>query len=525
MLLDVLIKDAEVFDGKGGEGKRTSVGILGDRIAYMGPALGAQAAKVTVDAKGCWLSPGFIDSHASTGLNYLREQAADHKIFQGVTLELIGNCGTSTAPIGPKLQQTMDQKAEQIGFTFNWSSLHSYFEQVENVGLPINLATLVGHSTLRAGFVEEWKHPKKQEFQQMCAALEEGMQQGALGFSSGLIYPPGCFADTQELIELAILTHRLGGFYASHIRDERSEVVDAVQEALTIGRKSGIPVLISHLKAADKHNWGKVPLLLQMIEDYQRETNNRAAVDVYPYTAVSTKLRAFFPKELLRDGVEAISEKLQQETWRSQSHQWLRHRQIDFASMWVLSDDDNNGQSISDIATTHQCFPEEAACRLVEEHPDTWIIYDCISEEDMDTAVLWKDSMICSDSWSYPVNAKTSIGKPHPRTFGAFSRFLDRYVFQTNKLSYGEAIRKITSIPADFLGIPNRGRIRKGNFADLLLMNPTTFADRATYKNPMQFSEGVHFLWINGRPVVEHGELNRDKHGRVITPQKISHPA
>ncbi|TNE49908.1 MAG: hypothetical protein EP343_10280 [Deltaproteobacteria bacterium] len=523
MLLDILIEGAEVFDGEGGEGKRTSVGIVGDRIAYIGPALGAQAAKVWVNGKGCLLSPGFIDSHASTGLNYLREHAADHKIYQGVTLELIGNCGTSTAPIGPRLQATMEQKAEQIGFAFNWSSLRSYFEQVESVGLPINLATLVGHSTLRAGFLEHWKDPKSHEFQAMCSALKEGMQQGALGFSTGLIYPPGCFADTQELIELATIVKNMGGFYASHIRDERTEVVNAVEEALLIGRASGIPVLISHLKAADKHNWGKVPLLLKMIEDYQTETHNRAAVDVYPYTAVSTKLRAFFPKELLQDGLEAITEKLRQESCRTQSHQWFRHRQIDFASMWVLSDDDNNGRSLVDIATLQNCLPEEAACRLVEEHHDTWIIYDCISEQDMDAAILWKDSMICSDSWSYPVNAKTTIGKPHPRTFGAFSRFLERYVFQTPRLSYGDAIRKITSIPADFLGIPHRGRIRKGHFADLLLMNPNTFADRATYKDPMQYSEGVEFLWINGRPVVEHGELNHDKHGRVIVPEQLHH--
>ena len=519
-MLDTLICDAEVYDGDGGDPKKCSVGIQKGKIAYVGDRLGANAAKETLSGEGCWLSPGFIDSHASTGLGYLMDHAADHKLYQGVTLELIGNCGTSTAPVGPELVATMERLSDQIGFPFSWQHLGAYFEHVEQFGLPINLATLVGHSTLRGGRLKDWKSCSDIELQSMKSDLNRAMTEGSFGLSSGLIYPPGCYAETSELIELGKIVANHGGFYASHIRDERDKLEDAVNEALEIGRGAGIPVLVSHLKAADKPNWGKIPHILDSIENFRRRHDMKVIVDVYPYTAVSTKLRAFLPKELLVDGIDAVSEKLANPQWRQRASQWLRERNTDLENMIVISEDiaGTTGLSVADIAAKWGQSAEETACELVRRIPETWIVYHCISQADMDKAILWPDAIVCSDSWSYPVNAKTKIGNPHPRTFGAFSRFLDQYVFERPLLSYGDAVRKVTSQPADFMGITDRGRIRVGYHADMLLMDPKQFADNATYQEPKRFSDGVRQLWINGKLTLSQGEIVNDKAGRAIRP-------
>lgn len=517
-MLDYLISGAEVYSGEGGPPQHVDVGIQNGRIAYMGEPLGAGAAHQRLDGRGKWLSPSFIDMHASTGLGYTRAHAADHKLYQGVGMELIGNCGTSTAPIGPGLVTTMQRLSRTIGFTFNWRDMKSYFYEVENFGLSINLATLVGHSTLRGGLVDDWTNVQEHELQAMAAALDEAMEQGAFGLSSGLIYPPGCFADTQELIRLAKVVARHGGFYASHIRDERDAVAAAVMEAMEIGRAGKIPVLISHLKAAEKPNWGKVPSLLASIEAFREVHQCRVAVDVYPYTAVSTKVRAFLPKELTADGVAGMAAKLAQPQWRERCHQWVNQRQVDFERMQLIGGD-FDGETIAALAARRGQSTADTACDLVADNVDTWMVYHCMSQADVDAAVLWPDSMICSDSWSHPVNAAQQIGDPHPRTYGAFSRFLQRYVFDEGCLSYGDAIAKVTSKPADFLGLQGRGRLQVGCFADVLLLDPKTFADRATYAKPRQFSRGVHALWLNGRMAIREGGLTDEACGRIIRPR------
>lgn len=522
MSLDFLITDAEVYDGLGGEPRKLSVGISGDRIVYVGQTPSACSPSKIIDGRGLWLSPGFIDSHASTGLGYLRKGAADNKLFQGVTCELIGNCGTSTGPVGEHLVDVMHEQGEKIGFSLGWRSLGEYYDLVEAFGLPINLGSLVGHSTLRMGELCDWQSVSEAELKAMCAAMAQAMEQGAFGLSSGLIYPPGCFADTAELIELAKMAGHHGGFYASHIRDERNNVAEAVQEALEIGRGAGVPVLVSHLKAADKQNWGKIPGILARIEAFRAQHDMKVIVDVYPYTAVSTKLRAFLPKEILADGITAVSAKLATEGWRSRAIDWLIQRETDLDQMIVISEDipGTAGLSVAKIAADWKLTPQQTACELVRREPETWMVYHCISEADMDAAVMWRDSIICSDSWSYPINARTTIGNPHPRTYGAFSRYLNRYVFQTGKLSYGDAIHKITAAPANFLGLSDRGRIAEGCVADVLLMDPNRFADKATYQAPRSIAEGVSHLLINGRQAIARGELIDDKCGKVVRPRR-----
>lgn len=517
-MLDYMITGAEVYDGDGGDPAMVAVGISGDRIAYVGEPLGAGAARETIDGRGMLLSPGFIDVHASTGLGYFFDHAGDHKLYQGVTTELFGNCGTSPGPIGPHLEATMRRLSEKIGFPFAWRSLAEYFAQIEARGLPLNVASLVGHSTLRGGALPHWETVTPDQHTAMETQLAQAMVDGAFGLSSGLIYPPGCFAHIDELIALARVARHHGGFYASHIRDERDQVGQAVDEALEIGRAARIPVLVSHLKAADRPNWGKIPDILATIERVRAEHDLKVAVDVYPYTAVSTKMRAFLPKELLADGIEAVPAKLAEAAWRERCRDHVIERQTDFDNMVIISDEvpDTAGKSVARIAAERGQSAADAACDLVAANPELWMVYHCIDEADMDAAMLWPDAMVCSDSWSYPVNAPHQIGEPHPRTYGAFSRFLKRYVFDRSMLTYGAAVRKATAMPADFIGLVDRGRIRVGGKADILLLNPGTFADNATYLQPRSFSSGVSYLWLNGKLSFRQGVPTNDLNGALL---------
>ncbi|MEM8909221.1 MAG: amidohydrolase family protein, partial [Bacteroidota bacterium] len=322
-MLDYLIVNASVCTGRLEKAQERAVGIQGTQIVLLDQEQALPEARQVIDGKGLILAPGFIDPHASTGFGYFFPKAADHKLYQGITTEIFGNCGTSPAPIGPNLMPTMERLSGEIGFPFDWQSMEEYFDRIQN-HLQFNIATLVGHSTLRGGYLADWKNLEADELMQMKQALAQAMEEGALGFSTGLIYAPGCFAELEEIVELAKVVAQAGGVYASHIRDERNEIEAAVEEALTISERAGIRTLISHLKAAEKQNWGKIPKILQQIENFNRQHPNlQAAVDVYPYTAISTKLRAFIPTFILQDGIEQVPEKLKDPAVRKAIADWI----------------------------------------------------------------------------------------------------------------------------------------------------------------------------------------------------------
>ena len=520
-MLDYLIVGATVFDGESIEPQQITVGVKDDKIAYTGDTLTTSAAKTVVDAKGLFLCPGFIDTHASTGLGYMLPNAGDNKLYQGVTTEIIGNCGTSTAPVGDLLLPEMEQQAQQIGFTFNWRTLEEWFSLVENYGLPFNFGTYIGHSTLRAGICSDAQQVTPIEISQMCNMLEQAMQEGALGLSTGLVYAPGSFANTSEIIELAKISAKYSGIYVSHIRDERQELVDSIEEAIEIGKQADIPVLVSHLKSAEKPNWGNIPKVIDIIET-ARADGIIINFEVYPYPAVSTKLRTFIPKAILSDGVNGMLARLKTGDWRQRCVNWLSSRKTDYNAMMLITESmpGVQGKSILQAARQHNRLPGDMVVDLLLHDPDAWIVYHCISETDMDAAILWPHSIVCSDSWSYPVNAPNPIGNPHPRTYGAFTRFLERYSLQKERIPFGEAIRKITSFSADWVKIPNRGRIRENHFADLTLLNPGEVRENATFETPRQFSSGTEYVWVNGVLMVEKGELTQNLPGKIIKKDK-----
>ncbi len=523
-MLDTLITGATVYDGVDIEPRQLDVGIRGEKIAHVGDELGSGAAHRVIDARGLVLCPGFIDTHASTGLGYMLPRAADNKLFQGVTTEIIGNCGTSSGPVGPRLVGTMEQLAQEIGFAFTWRGLGDWFDQVQDYGLPFNIGTFVGHSTLRAGLCADAQQVTPTEVGEMVALLDEGIAAGGLGLSTGLVYAPGSFAETEEIIELAKVAARAGGIYVSHIRDERQGLEDSIDETVRIGREAELPILVSHLKSAEKPNWGKIPKVIKRIEA-ARATGLEINFEVYPYAAVSTKLRTFIPKSTMADGVAGMVEKLKSETWRQRSADWLVERGTDFAAMTLITESlpGARGCSVTEIAADHGSLPAQTVVDLLLADPDAWIVYHCINEDDMDAAILWHDSIICSDSWSHPINAPNQFGDPHPRTFGAFTRFLERYALSEERIPFGHAVRKITSFPAHWLRLAGRGRIAEGHFADLVLLDLSRVRDKATFTDPRQMSEGTDRVWVNGTLMLEDGAVIRRMPGHILKRHEMVH--
>lgn len=520
-MLDFYIKNATIITGKKETARKGHVGIKDNKIAcihykdeeYINPI-----AKKTIDADGYLLTPGFIDPHASTGFGYFFPKAANHKLYQGITTEIFGNCGTSPAPIGQYLNKTMERLSNDIGFPYDWRTMEEYFREIKG-NLQFNIASLVGHSTLRAGNMEDWHDLTTSQMELMKKELSEAMDQGALGLSTGLIYAPGCFAEMDEIIEFVKIVAKKGGVYASHIRNERDKVEEAVEEALTIGKKANIRVLISHIKAAEKENWGKIPKVLKQLEMFNETSELQAACDVYPYTAVSTKLRAFIPKHFLQDGIAKVSEKMKEADAIPAIAEWIKQKDYDLSRMLVISDDLDMyyNKTISEIAKEQAVSEATAIASILEASTETWVVYHCIDQADIDAAVMWPNSMICTDSWSYPINAPKTIGQPHPRSYGAFTEYLERYVINEEMLSWEEAIHKITYLPAEFFQLKDRGLIKEGYYADLVLLDPKNLKANATYLAPRQLSSGVLDLWVNGVHLIQKGEINEQTPGEVLT--------
>jgi N-acyl-D-amino-acid deacylase len=515
--LDFLIRQATVVDGTGVPAEHCDIGIVDDKIVELSSADQPETEHV-INGEGLILAPGFIDTHASTGFGFFFPHAADHKLYQGITTEIFGNCGTSPGPIGPMLDSKMNELAADLGFEFNWNSLGDYFKRLEEIGVQFNIATLTGHSTLRSGEVEDWNQIKSAELERMKTLMRESMQDGSLGLSTGLIYAPGCFADTAEVVDLARIAAEHGGIYASHMRDERDLLEEAIEETLTIGREAGINVLVSHLKSAEARNFGKIPKVIERLEKFNAEEKTEAKIDVYPYTAVSTKLRAFVPKEILAGGIENVPTRLAESDAESMIENHIEIKGYDLSNMLFISNDHPQweGKNIAEIATLESWSLARTMKEILIRDTEVWIIYFCIDEKDMDTAITWPNAMICTDSWSHPINAPRRIGIPHPRSYGAFSQFLFDYVKVKKLLSIEEAIRKITSLPAGYFNLDKRGKIKDGYIADLVLFDLQKLKPNATYTNPLQLSDGMVNVWVNGKLIIEDGSINETKPGKVL---------
>ena len=530
-MFDLKIEGATVIDGTGAEGGRADVGVSDDVIAAVGD-LSRESAGSTLRAAGRVLAPGFIDMHSHSDWRLWENRRAESKIRQGVTTEVVGNCGFSPAPVATEFLDDLRGFALYVptGMDFRWRSVGEYLRAFDADGTALNVVQLVGHGTLRIatmGFAR--RAPDAKELARMQRLMGDAMEDGAWGLSTGLIYAPGSYAATEEIVEIARVAGRHRGFYASHIRGEGATLLEAVTEAIGIGREGDLPVQVSHIKAAGRPNWGKVAQALALI-DAARAEGLDVMADVYPYTASSTTLRTLLPDWVLEGGVEAMMQRLGDPAVRARIRRELEAPvtgqslldRIGWENIMIAycaRRKDAEGKRLSELGAARGLDPLEAALELiVDEAGKAYMILFQLDEADLRRALVHPIVMIGSDGSSLAPYGPLGAGKPHPRSYGTFPRVLGEYAREQRVLGLPEAVRKMTGLPARRLGLRDRGVVRVGAKADLVVFDGKRVADQATYEEPHRYPVGVEHVLVNGRLVIKDGEHTGSLPGRLLTP-------
>jgi N-acyl-D-amino-acid deacylase len=541
MMFDLLITNGFVIDGAGNPWFKADIGILNGKILEISTSIGAKAERV-LDAKGLIVSPGFIDIHAHSDLTLLIDPYAESKIRQGVTTEVIGNCGLSAAPVN---KRTLSLLKDQWGSTaekvkWNWTTFDEYLNQLEH-GISINVASLVGHGTVRTAIIgAENRQPTEKELEEMKKLVAESMEAGAFGLSSGLVYRPGCFAETTELIELCKVVARYGGLYASHIRGERETIVDALKEAIEIGEEAGLPVQVSH----NCPKYGGHGKLKEMFEIYEkaRARGVEVTLDNDAHTDLNPRLTQVLPQWVQVGGNEKIVERLQDPDTREKIRKEIiedkypgpgyvglvKHQRWDRIVLFYCKRNRNLiGKSIEEIAKIRHKDPFNTLFDLIiEEEGDVSALFDYIEEEDIRTLLRHPLMMVCSDGAVSPHRGVFGKIKEYsPCSYGEYPYILEKYVREEKVITLQEAIRKMTSFPAQKLGLRDRGLLREGMWADIVIFNFDTIKDRATSRFPYSFPlknyphkypEGIEYVIVNGEIVIEKGKHREVFPGKVL---------
>lgn len=522
--IDVLIKDGLIFDGTASDPFISDIGITGDRIMFIRPA-GSHDAGIIIPAKGLTVSPGFIDTHAHSDFTMLADPRAEGKLFQGITTEINGNCGMSAAPLFGKVFEKREADLRELGIRERWSTLTEYFALLEQKGPALNFALLTGHGNIRGSVVGyDDLTPSAGEIDRMSVLLRESLDAGALGFSTGLIYPPGVFAGTEELIELAKNLSRRSLIYTSHMRSEGNALLEAIEEVMKIAKEAGVKVHISHIKTAGEKNWHKADKAVSLMRS--AEMNGlKITCDRYPYIASSTDLDALLPSWVFEGGDEKELARLQDVETKIRIRKELED-EIDSASYWdkiivssVASDSNRwmEGRTVAEISTTLKINGLDAVIRiLVDERLRAGAIFKSMSEINLRKFLLLQNCMIGSDSSARCFDGVTRKGMPHPRGFGTFPRFLGKYVRDEQIMKIQDALHKITMLPARTFGLKGRGVLKEGMYADIAIFDYEKMIDHATFENPFQKPSGMTYVLVNGVPAVWEGLLTGKRNGRVL---------
>lgn len=504
-MLDLAIINGKIVDGTGNPWYKAAIGVQGGRVVAIKREVGE--AERTIDARGWIVAPGFIDMHTHSGASLLADPLGESAVRQGVTTHVIGNCGHSTFPMAEPVKSWLGR----FNVEPTWKDLTGYVARVRGQGVGLNIVPLVGHGPVRAAAMgEAARPPSLDELEAMKRLVAQAMEAGAFGMSTGLIYPPGSFAETGELIALARVVGEHGGFYASHIRGEGVGVVDAVKEAIEIGEQANLPVQISHHKAASCQSWGLVNDTLGLLET-ARARGIDVTWDQYPYLATSTGLSIFVPQWAHDGGTEALLERLRTPETRRRILTELRLVDKDWSDILIVfcpTRQEWQGLRLPEIAECLELSPEEAVLEiLLAEDGKVNMVNFAMCEADVETVMRHPITMIGSDGLAVAADGPTGEVRQHPRSFGTFPRVLGRYVRERGILGLEDAVRKMTSAPAQRLELRDRGLLRKGTWADIVIFDPARVADRATFVDPHQYPEGIEWVLVNGRVVVE-----RDKH-------------
>ena len=525
-MFDILIENGQVVDGSGVPRYRADVATKGDRIVEVGRLEGAEAETV-IDASGCVVTPGFVDMHSHTDFTLPILPTADSLVHQGITTAVVGQCGASPVPL---LAETREQviammESEEAPLPWDeWSTFGSYLDYLRQIGTSINVVPLVGQGTVRSAVMGFSADPANDaQMARMQTEVARAMDEGAIGVSTGLIYPPGSYASTEELIAVTRPAGERNGFYFSHIRGEGDTLLEAVAEAIRIGRETGAAVQISHFKAAGRDNWGKSAQALELIDQARAEGLDVTA-DMYPYLAGSTSLTAALPEWAQEGGKEAILKRLanaearQKMTADMQSTGFFRITEWDKVLIsGSPKNRDYEGRYVADLAAEAGKSPHDWIFdALLETELAVSMITFMMSEENRRVEVRHPAMIIGTDSSGRATEGPLSKGVPHPRGYGTYPRVLGRYVREQGVISLEEATWKISGFPAQKLRWLDRGLVKKGYKADLVILDPDTVADRATYEAPHQYPVGIPHVIVNGKLVIHDNSHTQARPGSVL---------
>ncbi len=523
-MFDIIIKNAAIIDGSGKEGFAADIGISNDRIVKIGRI--EESGRQVIDANGLIVSPGFVDCHSHSDYYLIINPLAESKVRQGVATEIGGNCGYSAAPLsGEALEERKNAYKKAYNLEHDWQDVKGYFNRLERQGTSVNFALLIGHNTIRASVIGGGsREPNEKELSEMKAMVQKAMKEGAIGISTGLAYGPACFAKKDELIELCKEVRKANGIFTVHMRSEGKGLLEAIEESILIAKEAEIPLQISHLKTYGEENWGKLDSAFELIEK-ARDKGLDVTCDRYPYTAANTGLHNVLPNWVLDGGIKEELERLKKKDIREKIKIDLQKIKGD-KDVWdkimiseVITEKNKiyEGKRISEAASIAKKEPLDLIFDLlVEEEIAVDAIFFKMNEKNLKRILKKPYVMFGSDSGARADYGALGRGRSHPRTFGTFPRILGRYVREEKILALPTAIKKMTSEPCKKFNIKERGLIKEGYFADIVIFNPDTITDTATYEDPHKYPTGIEHVIVNGKVTVEKAKHLGTKAGNAI---------
>ena len=527
---DVIVKGGTVYDGTGAAPQHVDVAIRGDRIAGLGDFSKASAPTI-INARGLAVAPGFINMLSWSTESLIEDGRSESEIRQGVTTEIMGE-GESMGPVNDRVREHMLREQKDIKYDVKWNTLAEYLQYLEKRGISCNVASFIGATTIREyviGFDD--RAPTPDELDQMRALVRQEMESGALGIGTSLIYPPAFYAKTDELIELCKVAAKYQGKYISHMRSEGNQLLQALDELIRIARQANIPAEVYHIKAAGRKNWGKIDSLLSRIESAQKD-GLKIRANMYTYTAAGTGLDACLPPWTEEGGYPALFKRLRDPATRAKIAAEVKIDTDKWENLYLAAGSPDKillvgfkseklkpltGKSLAEVAKLRGKDPIETIMDLIaEDESRIDSIYFLMSEENVKKEIAKPWISFGSDEASQAPEGVFLKSNPHPRAYGCFARVLGKYVRDEKVITLPQAIRKLSGLPATNLGLDHRGFLKEGMFADVVVFDPATMADRATFDKPHQYAIGMKHVFVNGVQVIKEGEHTDAKPGRAL---------